>query len=545
MNKKYNNILIIALLICFSMSLLLSSQMVFAERENIVRMTGDSTPTLDPGAHTGNTSSIAYCNIYDTLVFPASDGEVKPDLAESWESNEDGTEYVFTLKKGVQFHDGSELTASDVVFTMTRMQTMGEGFAYMYEGIVKDTVADDDYTVRFILERPYAPFVKTLCRLYILNEDLVMEHLEDGAFGDMGDYGRAWLLQNDAGSGPYTTIELVQNDHFLCEKFEDWHMSWDGRENAPLQFEIIYGTEPATVRTMMSTQQLEVSDQWQSPESLQALKNLDGVDLASYSTRLMQNIIFNCSLAPTDDINIRKALCHCVDYDSLIEVCYPGSKQPAGPVSFYTDGHVDCTQYEYNLEKAKEYISASQYADSIGDYELTFLVNSDNAVLSKVALQLQAAAKSVGINIKVEKATWNMFQEQVSRAETTPNISCCNSGPSFNEAGATLESQYHSKTAGSYENCSWCGSDELDEKINEVMSIQDNEERYEKYAEMQNFITDDICPIAWLADLTERVAYQEAYITFPAAEASKNGEITAYLMGYPFFMPDFVIDTSK
>ena len=53
-------------------------------RENIVRMTADSTPILDPGAHTGNASSIAYANLYDTLVFPGLDG-IEPNLAESWE----------------------------------------------------------------------------------------------------------------------------------------------------------------------------------------------------------------------------------------------------------------------------------------------------------------------------------------------------------------------------------------------------------------------------------------------------------------------------
>ncbi|MCE5209429.1 MAG: ABC transporter substrate-binding protein [Chloroflexi bacterium] len=512
-------------------------------RESIVRLTADSTPILDPATHAGNSTSIAYVNLFDTLVFPKGDGVV-PDLAESWSVNDDGTEYTFKLKQGVLFHDGSELKASDVAFTAKRMITIGEGFAYLYSGIVEDVTADDDYTVTFHLTGPYGPFVSTLCRLYILNEDLVMKHLGDGTYGEFGDYGKNWLLTNDAGSGPYVVTELVQNDYFLATRFADWHMGWDGKENAPEQFKIIYGTEPATVRTMMSTQTLEITDMWQSPESLAALDEVEGVDLASYSTRLVQNIFFNTTLPPTDDVNVRKALSYLVDYDTLIDVAFTGSLKPIGPVSNFTSGHVDTTEFSYDIEKAKEYLAKSKYADNIGDYEIEFLY-TDVAALEKVALSFQAACAEVGINVKITKGPWTTVQERVSAANSTPNAVTINSGPQFNEAGATLESQFHSKTAGTYENCSWIANDELDARIEDAMATVDQEERYQKYADLQNYIVDELCPSAWIADLVERVAYQSTYIDWPAAQATAKGEIDAYLMGYPFFMPDISIYTDK
>ncbi len=155
---------------------------------------------------------------------------------------------------------------------------------------------------------------------------------------------------------------------------------------------------------------------------------------------------------------------------------------------------------------------------------------------------MQAAASELGIKIEVVKATWNIYQERVSRPETAPHITSCNSGPSFNEAGATLESQFHSKTAGSYENSSWIISDELDAAIEDAMTTQDREQRFEKYADLQHYVTDELVPTAWLADLNERVAYQE-YVTLPAAEANASGETAAYMMGYPFFMPNIAIKT--
>lgn len=507
--------------------------------QSIIRMTADSTPILDPATHSGNSSSIAYCNLYDTLVFPTFDG-VEPALAESWETSDDGLEYTFHLRKGVLFHDGTELTASDVVFTAKRLIAIGQGFAYLYTSTIKDVVADDDYTVRFILNSPYGPFVSTLVRMYIVNEDLVMANIADGAYGEYGDYGTNWLLTNDAGSGPYKFKELVQNDYFLAERYEEWYQGWEN-ENAPEEFMIIYGNEPATVRTMMATQQLEITDMWQSPESLAAIEALEGVELASYSTRLVQNLYFNCSKYPTDDVNFRRALSCLVDYDTLIEACFPGSMQPAGPVSTQTAGHVDTWQPKYDLDQAREYLAASAYSDELDQIVLSFSLITENPALEKLALAFQAACAEVGIKVEIANTPWTSLQEEMSNPETTANVCTVNSGPQFNEAGATLESQFHTKCAGTYENCNWLNNAEIDAMIDDAMATVDDTERFAKYADIQNYIVDEFCPSAWIADLAERVGYQDSYVEWPAGEATKNGEFQAYLMGYPYYMPDISV----
>lgn len=503
--------------------------------EKIVRITADSTPVIDPAIGISNSSSIAFVNLYDTLVFPTEDG-VKPWLATDWEVSEDGTEYTFYLKEGVKFHDGSELLASDVVFTTKRLIDIGEGFAYIYSDIINEVVAVDDYTVKFVLNNPFGPFVDSLCRLYIVNEDLIMANKQDGSYGEYGDYGRDYLITNDAGSGPYMAKELVQQDYFYAIKFDDWHMGWE--ENAPESFKIIYGTEPSTVRTMLANKQLEISDMWQSTESLEALSKLEGIELVPYSTRLVQNVFYNTTIAPTDDVNFRKALSCLLDYDMIVNDIFVDSRINYGPVSSYTAGSTNTTQYKYDLEKAKEYISKSKYADNYQDFTVEFLVNSDVQDLEKIALAFQSAAKQAGINVEITKAPWVTIQERVSNPESTPNVTTINSGPQYNEAGATLEAGFHSKTAGTYENCHWYLRDEIDTEIEDALATTDKDERFAKYEELQNKIVDEICPSAWIADLTERVAYQTTYIEWPAAEAAKTGELKAYLMGYPYFFPD-------
>lgn len=77
--------------------------------------------------------------------------------------------------------------------------------------------------------------------------------------------------------------------------------------------------------------------------------------------------------------------------------------------------------------------------------------------------------------------------------------------------------------------------------IDDAMETVDDAERFKKYADIQNFIVDELCPSTWVADLAERVGYQTTYVEWPAGEATKKGEFNAYLMGLPYFMPDISV----
>jgi len=505
--------------------------------EKIVRISVSGTPVLDPYASVSYSSTQATINLYEALVFP--DGEnVKGLLADSWEENADGTEYTFTLKQGVKFHSGNEVKASDVVFSVNRILTMGEGFAYLYNGVIKDVTAVDDYTVKFTLDHSFGPFVASLIRLAIMDEKTVMANIADGAYGEFGDYGRNWLLTNDAGSGPYMAKELVQQGYLYAVKFDGWHGTWEA--DAPDSFKFIDNTEATTIRTMMANKELEITDPWQSTENLNAMSKLDGVKIAAYSNKLTQYMHFNTKLAPTDDVNYRKALSCLIDYDMLINNIFVGSTKCAGPVNAGTAGHVQTTQYTYDLEKAKEYLAQSKYASNYQDYPIEMLVNSDVQDLEKVALAFQAAAQQVGIQVEITKAPWITIQERISTPESTPNLVSINAGPNYNEAGATLEATSHSKTTGTYENVDWLLDKDLDAQIEDALATPDQTERFQKYADLQNYIVDELCPAAYLADLAERVAYQTGYFEWPAGENGMSG-----LMGYHYYVPDMKIFPDK
>ncbi|MEK6587437.1 MAG: ABC transporter substrate-binding protein, partial [Chloroflexota bacterium] len=301
---------------------------------------------IDPAVGSDYVSSTSLANLYDSLIFPTAGGGTEPWLAESWEASANGLTYTFQLRQGVTFHDGSELLASDVVYSHNRLQTIGEGYAYLVSGVAEVT-APDDYTVVFTLGQPSGLFVPSLVRLYVVNEDLVRTNTNpEGPYGENGDYGKDWLLTHDAGSGPYTVIEFPLEEFALMEKFEDWWAKDQFNAYAPDQVKLILTTEGATVRTLMETGALEISDQWQPVEAFNSLDGIEGVDITAFSTMSSFYYMMNNRLAPLDDIHCRKAIAWAFDYEGAIALEWPGTQQMVGPVPAVLGGH-DPTVFTY------------------------------------------------------------------------------------------------------------------------------------------------------------------------------------------------------
>lgn len=515
-------------------------------RPSIIRFSADSTPKIDPAVITDLVGSICVENLYDGLVMQDGD-EQTPNLATNWEASPDGLEYTFYLKEGVKFHSGNELKASDVVFSFNRFITIGQGFAYLFSN-VKECVAEGDYTVKFILSEPMGSFMGIIWHLYVLDEATVVENIvDDGTYGEYGDYGMAWLLNNDAGSGPYTATEMVHSDYFLATRYPDWHMGWEGRENAPEQFQAIYLTEPSTQQTMMANQELEISSPWFAPENYESLDKIDGVDLAFTTWACTQYVFFNTTVAPTDDVNYRKALSCLLDYESFLGPVFYGAELSVGPVSSAIDGHNDaCTTYQYDIEKAKEYLAQSKYADTYQDIELNCFLLDAAPALEKMMLSLQANCAQVGITMTIRKGPWLTYQEQIASPETTPNVSTCNITPSVNDAASVMRTLFGSATQGTFENPTWVSTPELDARLDAAVAILDTDERNAEAMELQDYAMDELCASAPVGDLANPYAYQSSYIDWPAANYYKEtGELKYYALGMDMYMPDISVYTDK
>lgn len=513
-------------------------------QEKMVRITFANAPLIDPGVGSDEAGSAALANLYDTLVFPQDDGSVAPHLATSWKASDDGLTYTFAIKSGVRFHNGDELTAEDVVFSMQRMQTIGEGYGYLFTSSVASAKALDKNTVQFTLKKTFGPFVPSLVRLYILNKKQVMANIQkQGSYGDKGDYGKQWLLTHDAGSGPYMVKEMKQGEYLLAQKFPDYWAGFD--KNNPDSFKIIGLTEPVTVRTMLSRKELEITDQYQPMENYQAFEKMSGVEVATLFTGNIMSLTLHNRKPPTDDIHFRKALAYAVDYDTIINKIFPGSRQSIGPVPFVLPGHnKNLFKFTHDLTKAQEELKQSKYYGQLDKYPVELDWIAETPDREKIALLIQAEAAKIGIKVNVVKVPWLSLVENVGKPESTPHAATIAVAPHYAEAGSVLESRFHSKSVGTWEQTEWLKNPEIDAMIDDAISTVNRDERLKKYEKVQEKIV-ELAPSIPLFDQPEKHAYQSAYLSWRSAENAKAGRAVNPVLGYVYYMRDVKVFPEK
>jgi len=542
---KFGVILVVSLILALLLVSCGKAQKTsYTPEDYIIRTTEDWPTYIDPAVGNDFSDSIALVNLYDSLVFPTPQGDVNPSLAEKWDISKDSLTYTFTLRQGVKFHNGDELTAEDVAFSMKRLLTIGEGFAYIFVPYVQDCKAIDKYTVAITLKKPFGPFIASLIRVYILDKRAVMEHIEKpGSYGDFGDYGKKWLLTNDAGSGPYKVKEMNMVSYLLAEKFDDYWGGWD--PDAPKFFKESATSEPTSEYTSFASRELEITDELLPLETYQSIAKLSGADVVTFSNGNTFSIMLHTKKPPTDDIHFRKALAYSFDYDQVVSKIYPGALQSQGPVASTTPGHdPNVFQYHQDLAKAKLELAQSKYADKLNQYPVTLSWCAEAPEEEKVALLFQANAAELGIKVEITKKPFGQMEADAISPETTPNASLIFVAPNYAEAGAMLTARYSSSSAGTWEQCEWLQNSEIDHMLEDAASTTDKQERFKKDYAIQEKIV-DLCPTIYVFDQAERRAYQSAYVYWLPGEAAKSGKLYVPIMGYGIYVHDMKVYPEK
>jgi len=482
--------------------------------ERILRAACDGDCKIDPAiGGTGYNAVLPLFNLYDPLVFPDTNGLPTPHIAESWEASSDSTLWTFYLRQGVKFHDGSELTAEDVKFSMDRLKAIGEGSAYLFE-IVESTEILDKYTVSFHLKNTFAPFLSTLYSFVIVSKDIVLDNTKEGPYGSLGDYGKGYLQFNDAGSGPYMVKEFPYAEYLLMEKNPNYFLPIDS--NCPDEYKLVFTIEPVTIRSLMSKRELEISDIGQSTETLLALGNTEGINIAkNYSSGGVWVYAMNTKTPPTDDIHFRKAMAWAVDYQTTVDKIFVDTIQARGPVSHETPGF-DPTVFQYyrDLDNAIEELQQSKYYDKLDEYPVTLHYCAEDKDEAKMALLFVSNMADIGIKVEVTATPWVVLTEECSSLESSPNITNFYATAPYPDAGAVLQLRYSSSTAKNWEQNEWLLDSTFDKMIVDALSTPDDDERYEQYGKLQHYIV-DLCPTIFLADVVIRRAYQANYIDWP------------------------------
>jgi len=517
-------------------------QYPIAPEKRMLRWSEANVPELDPAIGSDYSGSVSYVNLYDTLVYPATNGTSLPHLATNWTISSDGLNWTFNLRQGVKFHDGSELTAEDVVFSMERIITVGRGYSYLFRGWVNQSIAVGNYTVKFVLNKSYGPFLTVLSRLYILNKDLVMEHLQPGLINFPGyfDYGTGWLLSHDAGSGPYKVKDFRKEEYVVFEKFTDYWGTF--KPNAPDELKLYGITVPTTIRTMVTNRELEITDQWQTVENLDVMDQITGVDIASFPAGSVFFYMIHTRKPPTDDIHFRKAMAYAMNYTAVVTILFPGCPIARGPIPSILPGFDPTVpRYEMNLTKAHQELALSKYAANYTQYEIEVHWCAEVPDEERVANLFAENMAAVGIDVAVERTPWLTMIDEMAHMETAPHIETIFVAPHYAEAGSMLESRYHSKSTTTWEQNEWLLNDTIDSMIEDAIATINQTERFQKYSQIQHLIV-EMCPSIFMFEQLEKHAYQSYYVDWYAAEGI---EYVNSVMGYNLDFKNIEVDIAK
>ena len=350
---------------------------------------------MDPGTGISNDKQMINCNVFDTLMFRDNygDGEMTSYIADSWEVIDDRTIQV-KLKEGITFQNGEPLTAEDVKYSVDRIvEGPDEYFAAtiktLFIGIDSVEVVDD-LTVKITSKDPDPVLLdrfSSVMGVFIVPKDTI-EEMGDEAYG-----------QAPVGSGPYKVVEYTP-EKMVLEYYDGYY----GEKPAFDRVEYYAYPETATRVTALITGEIDMCFNIGS-DNIPQIEAVDGLRVEDSSVASLHLLCFNSSIPPMDDVNLRKALSLAIDRETLAATLWGGYAVVRNGYNFpeYGDYYVaDYPEYEYDVEKAKEALAASNYNGET----ITYQLNSGYYTLgNEVAEAIVSMWNAIGVNATVEYNT--------------------------------------------------------------------------------------------------------------------------------------------
>ncbi|MEG6616542.1 ABC transporter substrate-binding protein [Peptococcaceae bacterium 1198_IL3148] len=460
---------------------------------------------LDPAFVDDGESAKIMVNVYDNLVrYKEGSTEIEPALAESWESNEDKTEWTFHLRQGVKFHDGTPFNAEAVKFNIDRQlepnRTEAMPYASFVYGPVKSVEVIDEYTVKIILNNPYAPFLANMAMCMaapIVSPTAVEKYGED-------------FIANPVGTGPFKfvkwdrgqSIELVANEEY-----------WDG---APKLDKLIFKfvKENSVRASELMTGSIDAMD-GVDPNDVKTLQD-NGIKVAMNPGMNINYLAFFTNKEPFNNPLLRQAVSHAIDREAIVEHLYQGTADLAnGPLPSFMPGYdKDLKPYEYNPEKAKELLAEAGYADGLKVTLLTYTnPRPYNSVGQKLAEAIQGDLQKVGITAEIKAWPWTEYKAIVSPEIVTEGDMMIYGWIGDNGDPDNFLTLLDSKEIAGSLNSAKYANPQVDQLLEQGRQEFDMAKRAEIYSELQKIVIEE-APWVFISHATAMTAERDNVVNF-------------------------------
>jgi peptide/nickel transport system substrate-binding protein len=425
--------------------------------------------TLDPHFSGSKIDRQVFFNIYNALVTLDTNLTIKPGLAESWEAP-DSKSYVFHLRQGVKFHDGSDFNAAAVKANFDRMMDPNEQSLRRGEiASIASVDVVDDATVKLNLKQPDSALLATLTDRagMIISPTAIQKYGKD-------------LARNPVGSGPFQFVEWQKGDHIQIKRFDGY---WN--EGLPYLDSVRYRVilDDSVRLAALKNGELDIVDTVPPPfvADTKKAENLQTIDVPSLAVWWFW---LNTTKPPFDNKSLRQAFADAVDIETIVKSIYLGIGVPANgpisPASWAYDKSIPPRKQD--LDKAKSELSAGGKADG---FSFTF-EGSNNAIDLQVLQLVQAQIQQVGLKMDITQvdtakqiadtvahnfqATWAQWSGRPDPDGNTYNHFHTDGGMNY----------------GAYSN------PEVDKLLEQARAVSDHEQRKQIYSQVTKLLQEDV-----------------------------------------------------
>lgn len=487
---------------------------------------GDSPRNLSYWQSYDTITNNLTTQIWDSLLeYSEPDMKLTPALAKDWKT-EDKTTFVYNLREGVTFHDGSEMTTDDVIASakLTQRDEAKSPLAWMFDS-VDSFEKVDDHTLKVNLTEPDAAFqfVPATTAWCIAPKAQIEKKGTD-------------LAQDPVGAGPFKLDEWKSGNYVKLVRHDEY---WD--DDLPYldgaRFEIV----PNGTGRITGMKNGDYGGTNDIPiDQLSVLDKIDNVDLYTVTSFQTSFVVFNTTKEPFGNADVRRALSYAVDTKSITESTVgkygtdATSMLPSNLIGHVKPGDLDYDGFPYDTEKAKSMLDDAGLTGS-PRFETTLLTPKDT-VRRKPALAIQQDLSQIGVKVNVKEVSTSQYIESfwgetdMSKREPMQMGLWASDFPS---PDAILTPLFQSEQLPPGNNWFAYKNDQVDELIQKFKTTLDTDQRA-KYAKQANQIIVDEAPGIWIFHPDTTKAFNTKYKGYA-------GQVPAFVTYYTTFLRDMYI----
>lgn len=360
---------------------------------------------LDPQKTAATSTYFVTMNIFEPLVLMDENWEIQPRLAERWEVAEDFMSVTFYLKKGVKFHNGREMTAEDVKYSIERLHEDDSAKKKYYKNIV-DAEIVDDYTITFFAEKPDAVLLTNFAYPWSI---IVPQECADT------------LKTNPVGTGAYKFVSWVPQQDLELVRNEDYH-------DTPASIEHVkYNIVPDVTTAMVGllSGDVDLVDVTGSP--IDPIANNPAVSLYQKGINSVTVLGMNLDNEYLSNEKVRQAMACAIDKDEIIQAVNQGFGDKVGSyLPSSAAEYIDTTDVlPYNVENAKALLAEAGYPDG---FTIGLTLPKTYPMYSNIGQIVADQLERIGIHCNIEMVEWADWMQNVYTDKNYDMTVMANSG---------------------------------------------------------------------------------------------------------------------